>query len=144
MSTTYSIADDTELKTRVRAATGYEDTADELPESQLSSIIETAKLQLSMEVDGDNFYANDGLSLALFAYTCMRAKSALENVALSSYSIGDEQVSFDTDDPDNSVQLQLWADDVATGIATYESATDDARVPTNTASYIGESSVRER
>lgn len=140
---TISIDDDSELKSRVRAATGYEDSPNELPDSDLDHIIDTAKLRLSLEANSQKWFVNDGLGLALFGYTCMRAKSSIENIPLQSYTLGDETVSVDTDDPEDSQQIQQWAEDVATGLAAFESTQGTARTPTNTAQYVGESSIKD-
>jgi len=139
----FAITSDSELKERVYAATSYDDSPDELPDSQLSTILDTAKLRLYQEAGSDNWYSSDGLGLALFAYTAMRAKASVENIPLDSYDLGDEVVEFNTDDPDNSVQLNQWADDVAAGLAAFEEGSDDARVPTNTAGYIGKTYVND-
>lgn len=138
-----TIDDESELLDRVRAATGYEDSPEELPATQLSSIFDTAKLHVSLKTGADDFFNDDGLALVLFAYTCMRAKAAVENIPLSSYTLGDEQLSFESSDPDGSQQLQQWAEDVAVGMAALDSGTKDARVPTNTSQYVGNTFVEE-
>lgn len=138
-----SIADQAELRDKVYAATSYDNSPDELPQSQLDTIIDTVQMRLSIEADSEQWYSDKGLSLALLGYTCMRAKASMENIPLQSYTLGDETVSFDTDDPEDSVQLQQWAEDIATGLAHFESQSGNARVPRNTAGYIGETSVRE-
>lgn len=141
VSSSLQIEDNDELLSRVRAETSYDDDPDELPDEQLSSIIETAKLHVAVKTGAEDWYSSPALSLVLLAYSCMRAKSAVENIPLQSYTLGDETVSFDTDDPDASVQLQQWAEDINVGMAEYDAGSDDARVPTNTAGYIGETSM---
>lgn len=135
---------DSDLKTAVRAETSYEDTDDQLPDSQLTTIIERAKAKVELETGSNQWYSDDGLGFALVAYTCMRAKSAVENVPLSSYSIGDEQVSFIQADPEDSAQLQQWAEDVNTGLEQSSVDTAIGPTPTNTSDYIGKSWTHER
>lgn len=132
---------DSELKTIVRDETSYEDNSDELPNSQLETIIARAKGKVELTTGSGSWYSDNGLGFALAAYTCMRAKAAVENISLSGYSIGDERVSFKTEDPEDSHQLQMWAEDVKDGLAA--SSVDQAvgPTPTNTSSYIGESHV---
>lgn len=133
---------DSELKTIVRDETSYDNTADELPDSQLDTLVERAKAKVELTTGSSAWYTDNGLGFALAAYACMRAKSAVENVPLSGYSLGDERVSFDADDPETSQQLQMWAEDVRDGLDA--SAVDDPQgpTPTNTSGYIGESHMR--
>lgn len=136
--------DDEELKTIVRDETSYDDSEDELPESQLDTVVERAKGKLEMTTGSDAWYSDDGLGFALAAYAAMRAKSAVENVPLSGYSIGDEQVSFDSADPETSQQLSMWADDVTDGLDASDLDTAQGPTPTNTSGYIGETYMRNR
>lgn len=132
---------DTELKNQVRDITSYEDTDDELPSSQLDGIVDRSKAAMELETGSDQWYSDDGLGFALAAYVAMRAKAAIENVPLASYSIGDEQVTFDDDTVENSAQYQQWADDIRTGLDA--SDLDEQRGVTfkNSSSYIGESYI---
>jgi hypothetical protein len=135
--------DDTELKEIVRDETSYENTADELPDDQLGTIIERAKGRMELDTGSSAWYSDDGLGFALAAYACMRAKSAVENFSLSNYSIGDESVSFRDESPEDSQQIQQWAEDVKVGL---EASDKDEKVgprPTNTSGYIGETSIRD-
>lgn len=135
---------DAELIDVVRGETGYEDTEEELPTDRMDVVVERSKGRLQMEtaVSDADWYSDDGLGFALGAYACMRAKAAVENISLSSYSIGDEDVTFDTDDPENSQQLQQWADDVAAGLDSSDADTDTGKQPRNTSGYIGETYTR--
>lgn len=139
MSLRYPTTDD-ELISIVRGETGYEDNSDELPATRMDVVIERSKGRLQMETDVSDgeWYTDDGLGFALGGYACMRAKAAVENISLSSYSIGDEDVTFDTDDPEDSHQLQQWADDVAAGLDKSDADTDTGKMPRNTSGYIGE------
>lgn len=132
---------DSELKTIVRDETSYENTEDELPDTQLDTIVERSKGKVELTTGSSAWYSDDGLGYALAAYTSMRAKAAVENVALSGYSIGDEQVSFDADDPEDSQQLQQWANDVQDGLEASDADQSVGPTPTNTSGYIGESHI---
>jgi hypothetical protein len=135
-------AKDDDVLAAVRAETSYENTSDELPDTQLSEILERAKHRVALETGSTSWYSDSGLGLVLIAYTCMRAKSAVENIPLSSYSIGDEAISFNTDDPEDSQQLQQWADDVRVGLDASSLDTKQGVGMKNTADYIGEDYVR--
>lgn len=128
---------DTEVKTIVRGETSYEDTADELPSTQLDTILERAKGKIQLRTGATNWYSDNGLGYALAAYTCMRAKAAVENVPLSDYSLGDEELSFDPDDPESSQQLNQWAQDVKDGINASSATLSNSPNPTNSSEYIG-------
>lgn len=132
-------SDDDDLTTIVRDETSYEDTDDELPQSQLDTIIEQSKAKVELETGSNSWYSDDGLGFALAAYTKMRAKAAVENVPLSSYSLGAEDVSFPEVDPEDSQQLQQWADDVKTGLDASSTASSGNLQPANSSEYIGES-----
>lgn len=139
MSVRYPTSD-SELRSRVRSETQYADNADELPQSDLDNLIEVAKGKVELETGSSNWYSDDGLGFALSAYTCMRCKSAVENIPLANYSLGDENVTFRTSDPDDSQQLQQWAEDVSTGLNASDIDTSGTKIkPRNTSGYIGDS-----
>lgn len=132
--------DDTELKEAVRGDTLYDDTPDELSSDDLDRIVERAKGRLELEtgVSESTIFSDDGLSFALVAYACMRAKAAIENISLSSYRIGQEDVEFHNADPDDSQQLQQWADDVRVGLDASDRDSPTGPTPQNTGDFIGE------
>lgn len=132
---------DTDLKTIVRDETSYDNTEDELPDTQLDTIVERSKGKVELTTGSSAWYTDDGLGYALAAYTCMRAKAAVENVPLSGYSLGDERVSFNADDPDTSQQLQMWAQDVSDGLDASSADQSVGPSPTNTSGYIGGSHI---
>lgn len=137
----WDLTSDSELRTAVRAQTQYEDSSKELPQSELDTLVERAKHRLYLETNDSSWYSDSGLGLALLGYTCMRAKSAMENIPLDSYSLGDEDVSFDADDEMDSIQMQMWAEDVRAGLDASAVDATNARQPTDTADYIGDSHV---
>lgn len=135
--------DDSDLRTIVRAETGYEDNVDEFPQSDLDTIIEQSKGRVELKTGSDKWYSDNGLGFSLAGYAKMRAKAAMENVPLSSYTLGAEQVSFNEADPETSQQLQEWAEDVRVGLDASSVDDDTGKMPSNTAGYIGETSLRE-
>jgi hypothetical protein len=134
----YDINDDIDLKEKVRTLTGYEDSADELPDNQLDTLIESMKLKLSVQYESTDWYNDDAFSLVLLGVTCIYAKSQVENYSVESYEIGDESITVRDSDPEDSLQLQQWADLVNTGTKN-SSVTDTDRSATmsNTSEYIG-------
>lgn len=137
----WDIEDDAELKTAVRHETGYTDQED-LGDGRLSSIIDRSKQRVSLRTGATDWFTDSGLGFALFAYACIRAKSSIENIPLESYNLLDEEVTFDTDDPEDSIQLQQWHDDVQAGLSNSSAVGDEhTRLPSNSADYIGESYI---
>lgn len=141
-NTMYPSGDD-ELTAQVRAETSYDDTPDELPQSQLDTIIGRSKGRVELRTGSDQWYADNGLGFALVSYVCMRAKAAVENISLSEYTFGAETVEFDVDDPEDSQQLQQWADDIRTGLdnSTIDISGEEPDI-SNTADYIGSTALR--
>lgn len=134
---------DGELKEIVYDGTSYEDSPDELPESQLDTIVEQAKAKVELTTGSSNWYSDDGLGFALAAYTKMRAKSAVENIGLSNYSLGAEDVSFHHADPDESLQLEQWAEDVNDGLDASNVTESGNLQPKDAAGYVGETYYTE-
>jgi hypothetical protein len=129
---------DSELVQIVRGETGYEDTEDELPQADMDVVVGQSKARVELSTGSTQYYSDDGLGFALAAYTKMRAKAAVENVSLASYTIGDEQVSFKDADPETNQQLQQWAEDVRVGLDSTDVDEDTGLKPRNTSGYIGE------
>lgn len=139
----FEISDKTELKERVRAETGYS-SEDDLSDSDLDTLIDTTMLSVKMETGSDKWFSDAGMGLALMAYTCMRAKSRVENIPLSSYNLGDLQVSMQDTDPETNAQFQQWARDVANGLQASDAYESQRPKMSNTSGYIGEQSVSSR
>lgn len=139
MANSWDITTDGELETAVRHETGYE--VSDMDDLRLSSAIDRAKQRLYLETGSQDWYSDSGLGLALFGYACMRAKSSIENIPLDSYSLGDEDVSFDVDDPEDSLQLQQWAEDVRTGLTSSDATSSTSRGAQNTADYVGSTHI---
>lgn len=129
---------DSDVKTAVRAETQYADNVDELPDAELTTLIERAKHRVALETGSTDWYTDSGMGLVLIAYTCMRAKAAVENAAIVSYSLGDESVQLRNATPETSQQIQQWADDVRVGMSASSVDSSSRIKPRNTSGYIGE------
>lgn len=139
MAQPFQLTSDEELKEAVRDATSYDDTADELPDTQLDGNLADAKRDLYILTGSSAWYDDTAYGQALKAWTQVVAKAAVENIHIDSYSIADEQISLSNADPDDSQQLQLWTRQAS-------KALDKSKLPfpdyqnlslKNTSSYIG-------
>lgn len=137
MANPWDPQDDSDVETAVRAETQYDDNADELPSSDLQNLIGRAKHRVSLETGDTSWYSDSGLGLVLIAYTCMRAKAAVENAFIESYSIGDQDVTVRNADPETSQQIQQWAEDVRVGLDASSADTHTGPLPRNTSDYVG-------
>lgn len=135
----YAITDDAELETAVRDMTSYDDTADELPATQMNGLIEKAKRDMHVKTGSDGWYSDLGYGNALSAHLAIIAKAAVENINLVSYSIGNESVQLANADPEDSQQIQQWASDVKEGLDNSEINFENEQDHSfkNTSSYIG-------
>jgi hypothetical protein len=135
----FAITDDSELTSAVRDATSYDDTADELPSSQLSGLVDDAKREMYGRTGSKDWYSDVNYGQALKAWTCIVVKSAVENINIESYSIADESISLSNADPDDSQQIQLWMQQVSRALRDSEvqfEHTQDLGF-SNTSAYIG-------
>ena len=137
-----NITSDTELKQKVRADTQYDDNTDELPESTLDVLIETAKLRVKLKTGSDEWFTDAGLGLVLLAYTCMRAKVAVENVNIEEYQLGNQRVRTRNADPETSQQMQQWAEDIRVGLNASDTYKPQRPGLQNSSSYIGDDYIR--
>lgn len=139
MAKPFALTDDTELKQAVRDATSYQDTADELPATQLDGLVAKAKRRLYGRTGNDMWYDDINYGRALEAWTCIEVKAAVENIHIESYSIADETISLRNATREQSQQLQLWLSDAKDGIAKSDVAfEDDPDISfANTSAYIG-------
>lgn len=139
MTQPFQLTDDTELKAAVRDATSYDDTQDQLPESQLDGNVADAKRDMYIETGSSEWYSDLAYGQALKAWTQIVAKAAVENINIESFSIADEQISLSNASRDQSQQIQLWLSQASTALdksdedfPTYENLS-----LSNTASYVG-------
>lgn len=143
MADDYNVLDsDAKLKSAVRAETQYGDNSNELPDSELETIMENAKRRVYLETGSKAWYTDEGMGLVLLAYTCMRAKSAVENIPIAGYTIGDEQIQTRQANPDDSAQFQQWAEDIRVGLDASDVDSSSRQQIGNTSSYIGTDYVR--
>lgn len=133
----YSITGDADLKTKVRGLTLYEDTADELDATTLSTQIDIAKLRVKNKTDSDSWYSDDGLGQVLLGVTAILAKNAMENYSVSSWSIGDQVIDVNGAGDRDQSQFEDWNDMVLEGLQATNVTIDTGPSPSNTSSYIG-------
>ncbi len=133
----HQLQSDIDLKDVVRSLTMYEDSRDELPESDLDSQIRAAKIRLSTKLDQDptDWYSDNGLSTALLGTTLILAKCAVENYSITRWDIGGQYIDVsgkgDTDTP----QLNEWNQMIADGLEDADMYS--TQVPSFTKTYIG-------
>jgi hypothetical protein len=135
----FALTSDAELKTAVRDATSYDDVTDELPETQLTGLLEDAKREMYGRTGADEWYSDVNYGQALKAWTCIVVKAAVENINIESYNIADEAITLTNADPDDSQQIQLWMNQVNRALnqsdVGFERRQDLSF--TNTSAYIG-------
>jgi len=139
MAQPFQLTSDQELRSAVRDATSYDDTTDELPETQLNGVLEDAKRDLYILTGSSEWYSDTAYGQALKAWTQVLAKSAVENIHIDSYSIADEEISLSNADPDDSQQIQLWTQQSSRALDKSDLPFPDYQnlSLTNTSSYIG-------
>ncbi len=135
----YDITSDRDLHQFVRAETDYADTRDELPQSRLSTLTESAKLRLAVKANVDEgWYSDRGLGLALLGVTCIKAKASVENHSVESWSIRGGDVDIQARDSDGeSIQYTAYERMIADGMATSDVSTSE---PTSSATNINSAS----
>jgi len=136
----FAVTSDAELVRAARDKTSY--SADELPgdetSGQVLGLVQDAKRVLYTRTGSDDWYSEVAYGQALVALLAMKFKSAVENVNIESYGIGDEDVSFSDTDPETSQQLRSWSSEVTDALRESDVAFEDPDVfLDNTASYIG-------
>lgn len=123
--------DDPDLRSKVRSLTQYDDNEDELPQSDLDDIIWATKLDLKNETGSEAWYTDDGLGEALLYGTMIAAKVTVENYGAVQWSFGDETVTTTAEvPPEDSAQLQQWAERANNGMDSSSETTDG--IPTMT------------
>lgn len=140
----HHITDDEALKEAVRADTQYEDNPDELPDSTLDAIISTAKLRVEMKTGSTEWYSDPGLGLVLLAYTCMRAKSSVENVPIDEYQLGNQRVRTKNTRAETNQQLNQWAQDVRDGLNASDTYSPQRPTMQSTGDFVGNDYIHDR
>lgn len=135
----FALENDAELRAAVRDATSYDDTTDELPASQLDGLLDDAKRDMYGRTGSENWYTDVNYGQALKSWTCITAKSAVENINIESYDIADESITLSNADPEDSQQIRLWMGQVSRALrdadANFQKSQDLSF--SNTSSYIG-------
>jgi len=123
----YSIEGDSELKQMVRGLTHYADHEEELPDDVLETQIKVSKLRLknktNIDLEGGNFYDDDGIAQALLFTTCILAKCAAENYSIDRWDIGGSHIEARYAAEPDQIQFQQWAELVAEGLKNSEETT---------------------
>ena len=124
----FDITDDTELIHAVRTETGYgpELLETNSPEgTDLTGLVESAKRDLALRADITSFYEERGTAVALLGVTCIKAKSAVENVPVRAESIAAQDTTFRTTDG-TSFQINDYERLVEQGLSSASSVSDTA------------------
>jgi len=122
-SESFDIQSDSGLESAVRTETGY-DTG-KLSDSDLTSLIESAKRVLALKANVTNFYTERGLAVALLGVTCAKAKGVMENSPVQVKNLAGQDVTFRTTDG-SSLQIAQYEDMVQMGLS--EASSTDAGV----------------
>jgi len=112
MAEPFQLTTDDDLLTAVRDAVSYDDTPDELPQTQLEGLLNDAKRDMYIKTGSKGWYDDVAYGQALKGWTQILSKAAVENINIASYSIADEEISLRNADPDSSQQIQLWMEQV--------------------------------
>jgi len=133
----YDITTDDDLYSSVRAETGYKDNTDELPKSKLQTLVNDAKLLLSVRFEETDFYHSRPLTLVLLGTVCIKAKARMENAHIKSWDFGGGSVVAKTSD-DDELQVQRYETWINTGVSEMEDTTSHSQPAFgNTHDYVG-------
>jgi len=134
----YAPTSESELKTMVRGLTLYDDTADELPNSDLQTQIAVAQMMLKNRTGSEDFYTDSGLGQALVGTTAILAKAAVENYSVDRWSVGADDIDVSNAGDADQMQFEAWNMLINDGIAESDSASKTTTpIPKNSANYIG-------
>jgi len=129
---------DADTLSLVRALTLYEDSTDEVTQSELQTHLRVAKMRLKTKTDSDSFYVDDGLGQALVATTAIVAKAAIENYSVDSWDLGAGSIDVSGAGDTDNAQFNEWAQMAAEGIASSSTVTKTRSATNiNSANYIG-------
>lgn len=139
----FAVTSDSDLETAVRDKASYGSNSDELPGSadsgQFQGVMQDAKRHLYMKTNSDEWYSEVAYGQALVALTALKAKEAVENINISSYGIGDENLRFTDANPESSQQIVAWSDELNEALEQSDLDFDGGGKPSfsNTSSYLG-------
>lgn len=135
---TFEISSDAEVKHKVRALTGYEDSDDELPEPTLDALLDISKSRLSTKAGSQAWYTDPSLGQALLGVTAILAKSSVENYSVDSWTIGEESINVSGSGDDSDAQFSHWNQLVVEGLKSSNNADTEHNLSvSNTSEYIG-------
>lgn len=127
----FTVDDDSDIKKYVRGVTFYDDTRNELPEAKLETQIELAKNRLSVKygIGSTDYFNDDNLAQALIYGTAIYCKGAVENYSVGSWDFGDERIESHDIPPEESIQLNQWANAVDDALDNSDSVQNNTGGP---------------
>lgn len=136
MAIDYTVDSEADLKQLARGITGYEDTPDELPASDMSTLIQVAAMNVQNDTGSEKWFSDSGLGQALLFTLSVRAKERVENYSVSSWSVGDQTINVQGAGDDEQAQFQNWNEQINKGLEASDVVTTGF-APKNNSSYIG-------
>lgn len=135
----FAVTNEKELIAAVRDKTSYDDSPDQWPTEQAKGNFEDAQRYMYAKTGSKDWFSEVAYGQAMVALTAMKAKGAVENINISSFGIGDEQLSFTNATEEDSQQLREWSSEVDEMLnkSDIEFESDPDLSISNTASYIG-------
>ncbi len=131
---------DSELRSRVRSLTDYNDNKDELTKSDLKDIVDQSKMDIEVETGISNFYSDISVTQILIYTTCINSKIQVENHSVRRFVLGDEiDVESRNATEDDLVQYQRWNRKIEKAMNSSDTVDEKSGLTlSNTSSYIGE------
>ncbi len=127
-------ADDTELRETVRTVTNY--AVEDVPDSDIDTHIQLAKLRIKNETGSDKFFSDDGLAQAVIFASAILLKSAVENYSISNYVVGGQEIDVSDVASADASQFKEWSSLVRDGLENSHETTRRYDGLRNTADYI--------
>lgn len=113
MSTqSFSVTSDSDVITRVRIITGYDDQPDEIPQTTMSGLLDAAMAKLYSDIQTTAWYSDHNIGQALVYTLCIMSKLRVENYSVKKWSLGNESLTTLNANPDEEGQLQEWNDEI--------------------------------
>lgn len=139
MPPAFAITDDATLKERVRTATGYEDSEEEVTDTELDTHVSDAKADLYARTDSQTWYDDTAYGQSLKWWTCIIVKAAVENIVIEEYTLGGgaESISYHDADPQSSQQIDMWADAVARNLDNADVENNPSPSFRNSSNFVG-------
>lgn len=106
----FSVTSDSEVTSRVRTITGYDDQPDELPQADLSSLLDAAKSKVYSDSETTAWYSDHNMGEVLVYTLAIISKLRVENYSVKKWSLGNESITTLNANPDEEGQLNFWLD----------------------------------